>query len=606
VTRSGRGPSSGAAPEQRAERLRSLNAVSRLVSSSLRAGEVLDEVARAAQELLRVELVRVWILDPAGLEVELATSAGEQFPDRGQFRRLPVDGTIIGKVLQSSGAYQIEDAQKDPNWRNTGFIRSAGLHGYLGVPLMAQGRPLGILSILSRERRRFSEDDVEVMRSFAAQAATAIANAHLYRQAERRARRLAAWSAASRLVTSSLEIQGVVDAVVRSAREVLEVDQVRLWTLDEASGDLLLNASSDAWPAERGWITRMPVEGSLLGTVLTSGRVYQTTDVVHHPQLRNRRYVEAEGLHGYIAVPLMLRERPFGVLALFTRERRAFDPDEVSVLEALGLQAAIALENARLFEVVGQVAALRELDRLKSEFLSTVSHELRTPLSYIHGYAELLAMRDFEPSMVREMARDVHRGSSAMIRLVEQLLDVARIESGQFALHPVPTDLSELLRSVAARFQAQSSAHRIVLDLPPDQLPLVAVDPDRLGEVISHLVTNAIQYSPDGGPVLIGARRRDRVIRVEVNDQGIGIPHDQQPRVFERFYRGADAASSPRRGSGLGLAIVKLLVEAHDGEVGVASVAGGGSTFWFTLPIRPADGASARLPAGSAPALGVG
>ncbi len=734
--------------------------MSRLVTSRLRLDEALDEVVRAAHGLLGRGVVRLWILEPDGSELILGASAGDTRPEQLQIRALPADQSLVGQIALSGEILQVEDVLADTRWINREATAEADLHAFLGVPLIAAGEPLGALSILAREPGAFPEDEVELMRAFAAQAAIAISNARLYDHAERRARRLAAWSAASRVVTSSLDLPEVLGAVVRSAKEVLDVDIARLWTVDDVTGELCLIAASDEAVARRGWITRMAVEGSLLGTVLTSGEVFQTADVSGHPLLRNRRYVRAEGLRGYIAVPIQVRDRPFGVLVLFARARRIFHADEVDVLRSLGSHAAIAIDNARLYELqtrqaarllalhgvavsilstvrnedllrrvvehataltraecgviylldpsgeslrpaegfhsgaphhshvivlpsegvagrafgdrrvyrvndyqshpwatpaatidgvqaimaaplltvdeplgaiavtshvvghrfeaedevvlellaaqaavgiqnmrmfdaVGQIEGLRELDRLKTEFLSTVSHELRTPLSYIHGYAELLMTRRFDGDEVLDMAREIHRGSSSMVRLVDDLLDISRIESGQLALHLTPTRVEDVLRSAAGVFGVQSPRHGVKIDLSPEPLPPLLIDPERLRQIISNLLTNAIQYSPNGGEVRVSASQRSDAIRVEVTDRGIGIPREELGRVFERFYRGPQALISAHRGSGLGLAIVKHLVEAHGGTVGVESRVGTGSTFWFTLPIRPPSRAGA-------------
>jgi K+-sensing histidine kinase KdpD len=568
--------------QRRAERLTVLNAVSRLLSSRLRVEEVLDEVVRAAQRLLDADHVHLWTLEADRQQLRLSVTSSP--PGESTLRVLPLNGSVAGEVLRSGEVYQTADVVDDARWTNRALTAAAELHGYLGIPLIARGESLGVLSILCHERRVYSEEDLDLMRAFAAQAAIAIANARLFGQAERRARRLAAWSEASRLVTSSLDLDAVLAAVVRSAKDVFDVDRARLWALDEASGDVVLMAASDGDVEGQGWITRMRTTGTLLGEVLTSGDVLQTPDILEHPLVQNRQYMEAEGLHGYIAVPLQLKERPFGVLVLFSRDRRYFQEDEVEILRALGQQAAVAIENARLFEVVGQVEALRELDRLKTEFLSTVSHELRTPLSYIHGYAELLLTRELTRAEVSEMAREIHRGSTSMVRLVDDLLDVSRIESGHFSLQAAPTKIEDLLTSLAGVLRVQADHHSITLDLPDRPLPSVLVDPARARQVLSNLLSNAVQYSPDGGEIVVSARAERRHVRVEVRDQGPGIPRDEQPRLWERFYRGRHAVISAHRGSGLGLAIVKHLVEAHGGEVGVESVVGQGSTFWLTLP----------------------
>jgi signal transduction histidine kinase len=218
------------------------------------------------------------------------------------------------------------------------------------------------------------------------------------------------------------------------------------------------------------------------------------------------------------------------------------------------------------------------------DFVLAVSHELRTPLTHVHGYAELMTDegRALEIEELREMALEVRRASSTMLRLVDDLLDYSRLRSGRFELRRASLDLGELIRSVAAGFVHRPDLHRIVLDLPDEPLP-VRADGDRLRQVLGNLVSNAIRYSPEGGEVRIRAGRTAESVRVEVTDHGVGIPPEERELVFESFYRGTGGLVSPSPGSGLGLAIVKHLVEAHGGTVGVESSPGRGSTFWFVL-----------------------
>lgn len=183
------------------------------------------------------------------------------------------------------------------------------------------------------------------------------------------------------------------------------------------------------------------------------------------------------------------------------------------------------------------------------------------------------------------MAQEIHKGSSSMVRLVDDLLDISRIESGQLALRLRQTDLESLLRSVVVAFGSQAEGHPLSVELPAGRLPGIVADPERIRQVVSNLVSNAIRYSPTGTDIVVRGRTGAGVVRIEVEDHGVGIAADEQRRVFERFYRGSAALTSQLRGSGLGLAIVKHLVEAHGGEVGVDSHLGAGSTFWFTLPL---------------------
>ncbi len=268
------------------------------------------------------------------------------------------------------------------------------------------------------------------------------------------------------------------------------------------------------------------------------------------------------------------------------------------VLDTLADYAAVALESARLAgemarmsrdaaaaEAMREVESLREVARLKDEFLGQVSHELRTPLTIIHGYAELIAdgiLR--KEGQIRETAAEVHENSSLMLRLVDDLLDTSRLESGRLSLKYEITDLAPWLERTTAAFAQASSTHRIVSSLP-GSLPLARVDLARLGQVVNNLLTNAVRYSPEGSEVQVSARTlRSGELEIRVADQGIGIAADERERIFEKFYRGKHGATHSVRGTGLGLAVAKMLVEAHLGQIRVESEVGRGSTFIVRLP----------------------
>ena len=241
--------------------------------------------------------------------------------------------------------------------------------------------------------------------------------------------------------------------------------------------------------------------------------------------------------------------------------------------------------DAAAAEAMREVESLREVARLKDEFLGQVSHELRTPLTIIHGYAELIAdgiLR--KEGQIRETAAEVHENSSLMLRLVDDLLDTSRLESGRLSLKYEITDLAPWLERTTAAFAQASSTHRIVSSLP-GSLPLARVDLARLGQVVNNLLTNAVRYSPEGSEVWVSARTlRSGELEIRVADQGIGIAADERERIFEKFYRGKHGATHSVRGTGLGLAVAKMLVEAHLGQIRVESEVGRGSTFIVRLP----------------------
>ena len=233
-----------------------------------------------------------------------------------------------------------------------------------------------------------------------------------------------------------------------------------------------------------------------------------------------------------------------------------------------------------------QVAALEELTRLKDEFVSQVSHELRGPISPIFGYAELLIEQKASPETVERYAKVIQEGAGRLQRLVDDLLDLSRLESGRYRLQREPVTIGELLDRCVRELRHLSTRHAIVLEAPAD-LPTVEVDGDRISQVITNLVTNAVRYSPNGGEIRLRGADHDGAVVISVTDRGIGIPPDRIGRIFEKFYRVDNPTTRAVGGTGLGLAISRELVEAHGGSMWVDSTPGVGSTFSFTLPVAP-------------------
>lgn len=339
-----------------------------------------------------------------------------------------------------------------------------------------------------------------------------------------------------------------------------------------------------------------PREDSAVTWVWNQGRSLFIPDLESDPRLGGNGLAPGRPRQAFL-VPLQGQSMA-GVMAVeqvgeLPRWQRA-------ALEALGIQLALGIENARLVErqrrfaeeleekVAAATQRLRELDQAKSDFISIVSHEVRTPLTSIQGFSELLLNRPLAPDRQRQFLGHILHESERLSRIVEDLLDLSRIEAGKGKpLNRIPLALIPLLEANAEVFRCQSPAHEIQVEASPD-LPRVLVDPDALDRALKNLLSNAVKYSPRGGRVLLRAARsvsEPGFVEISVEDRGVGIPPEAIDRIFEKYYRVSEPSGVRARGLGIGLALVKSLVEAHGGGVRVASSPGQGSRFTVTLPV---------------------
>jgi two-component system sensor histidine kinase KdpD len=284
---------------------------------------------------------------------------------------------------------------------------------------------------------------------------------------------------------------------------------------------------------------------------------------------------------------MVLKRRVVGVVDLESHEAAAWSPTLERLLVALANHAALAVDNLHLLDETRKVAALRELDRMKTELLGTVSHELRTPLGSIKGYATTLLTHGnrLRKDEQREFLEIIDSEADRLRDLIENLLDLSRLEAGVLRIDRQPARLGGSAREVARKVQLASPGHELGLEWPPDD-PLVNADQKRIYQVLQNLLTNAVKYSPVGGCITLSGRVERRELVISVADQGLGIPAAELDKIFDRFHRVQSEVSRGIGGTGLGLAICKGLVEAHGGRICAESGGDGkGSTFRFSLPL---------------------
>jgi signal transduction histidine kinase len=301
------------------------------------------------------------------------------------------------------------------------------------------------------------------------------------------------------------------------------------------------------------------------------------------------------GLRACIAVPLVRSGRALGALGIRSYEpTTAYTEDDARMLALFADQAAAALTTVEAFgrqrEAVEQ---LERLNRAKSEFVSIVSHEFRTPLTGIQGFSEMMRDEELTLDEMREYAGDINKDAQRLNRMIDEMLDLDRMESGRMTIHPERMDLNSVVEEAVDRVRPNAPNHTLTLDLQ-SHLPQIQADRDRITQVASNLLNNAVKYSPTGGRITVTTRAEGDQLRLDVRDEGLGIPPEALETIFERYSRVDSQATKDIPGTGLGLPIVRQIVQLHGGKVWAESELGRGSVFHVVLPLA---GTGARVEA---------
>ncbi len=375
----------------------------------------------------------------------------------------------------------------------------------------------------------------------------------------------------SRVLTSTLDLPTLLELITKAACQMVRTEASSILLLDKKSGELYFEAATGGSTSIKRVI--VPIDSSVAGHVCKTGAPVVISDAHQDSRL----YKQADEQSSFttrslLAVPLKVKDKTIGVLEAVNKlGDQVFTDEDTETLTTLAAQAAIAIENARLFEQSDQIAEM--------------VHELRTPLTGIVAYSEMLQMPGIKPEMVEQFARTIHGEAQRLTQLVNDFLELARLESGRAKLARERIDLPALIHQVVDIVRPQAAERSITIETQlQENLPPLIGDLQRLKQVMVNLLSNAIKYNRESGTVTVYVNRLDQAIQVQVQDTGRGIAEKDLAHMFEKFYRVADSEGWTR-GTGLGLSIVKQIVEAHGGKINLTSQVGVGTTVTFTLPV---------------------
>jgi len=537
--------------EARLDRIRTLSRLTRFAATCLEVEHVLPRIARAAVELTGAVFATFWMVDEASRMLRLGATSDDALAADVGTREMAFGQGVSGWVAEHREVLTLDDVAADGRSMSLDWWVRHGMRTSFTVPVLHGTGLLAVLSLNGREPFRLNVPELEVLESFLAQAAAAIRNASLYTAVNRSREQL---------------------------EQVINHSPAAISLKDREGRYLLTN---------RRWHELFAFEADL-GPAGPIGR----TDVEIYPQARGQSVRERDLV---VLETGQMSEHEVG--ETIGAEHRTYHAVKFPLVDAAGLPYAVCTISSDITErkrweheiaaaLSTQRAANEQLERLnkaKSDFVSIVSHEFRSPLTGIQGFSELMRDETMSADEVREYSADINREAERLNRMINELLDLDRMESGRMTLHPEVVDLGMLVTGIVTSAAPRARGHRLKLKLDP-MVPEISGDRDKLTQVLVNLLDNAIKYSPGGGEVIVGVRSDGDEAHVWVRDHGLGIPAEALDSIFERYTRIESDAHRPIHGTGLGLPIVRQIVELHGGRVWAESEPGSGSTFHVILP----------------------
>ena len=563
---------------------------------------VFDAIAAKALDLCRATTGWVYRFDGELIHIAAAHSLRPEAVAvvRQSYPMPPSRGGATARAILSRTMVSIPNIREDHEYTLEALAKAAAYLSVLAVPMLRESKPIGVITVTGAEAGAFSQGRSGCSRPSPTRRSSRSRTSGCStswrpepRDLTRSVEQLTALGEVGRAVSSTLDLETVLTTIVSRAVQLSGLDGGVMFEYDEDT-----RSSSSRWrprPAE-------PSQQARRTTRIRKGRRRARANR-HHPGARSgarhhrawclrgrlRENLIESGVRAILAVPMVREGQLIGCLGVTRNRPGDFPVETIDLLRTFATQSALAIQNARLFhEIEDKSRQLEAASRHKSEFLANMSHELRTPLNAVIGFSEVLLQRMFGELNDKqdEYLKDIYASGQHLLSLINDILDLSKIEAGRMELVSAPFHLPSALDNAVTLVRERAGRHGIALRVDVDpRLGEVGGDERKVKQVLLNLLSNAVKFTPEGGTIGLKAGRRDAEVEISVSDTGIGIAPEDQVTIFEEFRQVGSDETRKQEGTGLGLTLAKKFVELHGGRIWVESEPGRGSTFTFTLPL---------------------
>jgi GAF domain-containing protein len=559
---------------------------------------VFETVAESSARLCGADRANIFRFDGEVLRVVTGYNAPQKLIEWLEQNPIPPGRhSVAARAALERRSVQVADVLADPE--HTYAAKSVDpFRTVLAVPILKGDELLGVILVYHIVVRPFTDKQIALVETFADQAAIAIENVRLFEAEQQRSHELTeslqqqtATAEVLKIISrSTFDLQTVLNTLAESAVRLCEADIASIHRQDGASYRVRATFGAPFDAGELGLsVAFAPGRGSIIGRTVLERRPVQVADVLADPDYTLQEMQKKIGFRTILGVPLLRDGNPVGVIILMRLKVQPFTDKQIELATTFADQAGIAIENVRLFEEIQDKSRqVEEASKHKSQFLANMSHELRTPLNAILGYTELIidGIYGEAPEKMRTVMERVQSNGKHLLGLINDVLDLSKIEAGQLVLSIQDYSIKDVVHGVYSAVEPLANSKKLAFKIEvPANLPAARGDDRRLTQVLLNLVGNAIKFT-DAGEIAVKAAASNGAYTISVRDTGPGIAEADQAKIFDEFQQADSTQTKAKGGTGLGLAIAKRIIEMHGGTLWVESSLGAGSTFSFTVPLR--------------------